>query len=95
MSNIASIDHQLDLLSQLDAELKRVQDDMEGMVALYRQRLDQLADAGMIPQLWSDFHNNVFEETRLAFDRLRDKIQVVDRVKVREYTAKVENLRPN
>lgn len=95
MSNIASIDHQLNLLSQLDAELQRVQDDMEGMVGLYRQRLDQLAEAGMIPELWNDFHNNVFEDTRLAFNRLRDKIQVVDRVKVREYTAKVENLRPS
>ena len=95
MSDIASIDYQLDLLAQLDAELQRVQDDMEGMVGLYQQRLHQLAEAGMVPQLWDDFHNNVFEETRAQFARLRDKIQAVDRVKVRDYIARVENLRPN
>lgn len=94
MAMISDIDYQLELLAQLDGELQRVQDDMEGMVALYRQRLGQLAEAGMVPQLWNDFHDNVFEETRADFARLRDKIQVVDRVKVREYIARVEGLRP-
>lgn len=95
MAIISDIDYQLELLAQLDGELQRVQDDLEGMVGLYRQRLGQLADAGMVPQLWNDFHNNVFEETRADFARLRDKIQSVDRVKVREYIARVEGLRPN
>lgn len=95
MAIISSIHYQLELLAQLDGELRRVQDDLEGMVAMYLERLGQIAEAGMVPELWNDFHDNVFQETRAEFARLRDKIQAVDRVKVRDYITRVEGLRPN
>lgn len=57
------LEHQLELLNDLQNYLKNVQDQMDAARAEYGRRVDELLEAGMIPNHHEYLRRNVFNQT--------------------------------
>ena len=92
---ISDLNYQLELLSNLHQYLERVQDDLDAAVQNSDSQINQLEQAGLVPQYVADFRGNAFEETRASIGRLIDQLQMVDKAKVRVYEGKIRDALPD